>query len=93
MYIGDCQLYNIYSGFLKILKIFGFIEDFFKKKIFVEILGVKNQKIKILTKHAVKPINSECFLSLTFSSVFKTVDVTALPVNLCWMTRLTFDDL
>ena len=60
------------------------LSKIFVKKIIFEILGVKNQKIQILTKNVVRPINSECFLSLTFSSVFKTVDVTALPVNLCF---------
>ena len=43
--VEDRKLYNIYSGFLKILKILGFVIIFLKKIIF-EIFGVKKPKFR-----------------------------------------------
>ena len=44
--VEDRKLYNIYSGFLKILKILDFVILFSKKKLFFEIFGVKKPKFK-----------------------------------------------
>ena len=44
--VEDRKLYNIYSGFLKILKILDFVIIFRKKKWFFEIFGVKKPKFR-----------------------------------------------
>ena len=44
--VEDRKLYNIYSGFLKILKNFGFYDHFSKKNDFLKFLGSKNQNLK-----------------------------------------------
>ena len=47
--VVDDELFNIYSGFLKILKILDFIaktRHFFQKKMFLGILEVKNSKFQ-----------------------------------------------
>ena len=44
--VEDRKLYNIYSGFLKILKILDFMIIFLKKNVFLKFLGSKNQNLK-----------------------------------------------
>ena len=44
--VEDRKLYNIYSAFLKILKILDFVIIFLKKNDFLKFLGSKNQNIK-----------------------------------------------
>ena len=44
--VEDRQLYNMYSGFLKILKILDFVIIFLKKSYFLKILGSKKQNFK-----------------------------------------------
>ena len=44
--VEDRKLYNIYSGFLKILKILDFVIIFLKKSDFLKFLGTKNQNLK-----------------------------------------------
>ena len=44
--VEDRKLYNICSGFLKILKILDFVIIFLKKVIFFEIFEVKKPKFK-----------------------------------------------
>ena len=44
--VEDRKLYNIYSGFLKILKILDFMIIFLKKNDFFEIFEVKKPKFK-----------------------------------------------
>ena len=57
-------------------------KTFFKPKKTFWILRGKIEKFKIPRQQVVRTINFEHFLSITFSSVFKTVGVTALPVDL-----------
>ena len=42
----DRKLYNIHSGFLKILEILDFVIIFLKKVIFLKFLGSKKQNLK-----------------------------------------------
>ena len=44
--VEDRKLYNIYSGFLKILKILDLMIIFLKKNDFLKFLGSKKQKFK-----------------------------------------------
>ena len=44
--VEDRKLYNIYSGFLKIMKIFDFVIIFLKTSDFLKFLGSKNQNLK-----------------------------------------------
>ena len=44
--VEDRKLYNIYSGFLKILKILDFMIIFLKKNDFLKFLGSKYQNLK-----------------------------------------------
>ena len=44
--VEDRKLYNIYSVFLKILKILDFVIIFLKKNDFLKFLGSKNQNLE-----------------------------------------------
>ena len=51
--VEDRKLYNIYSGFLKILKILDFVIIFLKKVIFWNFWGQKTKILKIRDSHFV----------------------------------------
>ena len=51
--VEDRKLYNIYSGFLKILKILDFVIIFLKKVIFRNFWGQKTKISKIRDSHFV----------------------------------------